>query len=44
MFIAAQFTIAKIMEAAWMFSDRLMDKEDVVNMHNGIYSTIKKMK
>ena len=25
-----------------MFSDRLMDKEDVVNMHNGIYSTIKK--
>ena len=30
------------MEAAWMFTDRWMDKEDVVNIHNGIYSAIKK--
>ena len=28
------------MEVAWMFTDRWMNKEDVVNIHNGIYSAI----
>ena len=47
MFIAALFTIAKIMEATHMSIDRLMDKEDVVgtNTHTHTleyYSAIKK--
>ena len=42
MFIAALFAIAKTWNNALMSINRKMDKKDVVRIHNGYYSAIKK--